>query len=135
MRLSRYSILMTILVALVQLPHQAIAEASENQLKIIGSGKSLDVSSDHFSDIQAQQYGVFKQRCSQCHEIARPLQAVETGISPVSHQTFGLKQIKRYVIKMMRKPNSGITKPEAKQIILFLRNLKEDVDKSAEKKT
>ncbi len=135
MRLSRYSILMTILVALVQLPHQAIAEASENQLKIIGTGKSLDVSPDHFSDIQARQYGVFKQRCSQCHEIARPLQAVETGISPVSHQTFGLKEIKRYVIKMMRKPNSGITKPEAKQIILFLRNLKEDVDKSAEKKT
>tara|TARA_Y100000589_G_scaffold324279_2_gene360195 strand:+ start:126 stop:557 length:432 start_codon:yes stop_codon:yes gene_type:complete len=135
MKFSRYSILMTIWVALVQLPHQAIAETGENQLKIIGTGKSLDVAPDHFNDLQAQQYGVFKQRCSQCHEIARPLQAVHTGISPVSHQTFGLKEIKRYVIKMMRKPNSGITKPEAKQIILFLRNLKQDIDKSAEKKS
>ena len=135
MRFCRICILMTISVAFVQLPHHAIAEANENQLKIIGTGKNLDVDANHFNDIQTQQYGVFKQRCSQCHEISRPLQAVETGISPVSQQTFGLKQIKRYVIKMMRKPNSGITKPEAKQIILFLRNLKQDVDKSAEKKS
>ena len=131
----RKSIWITILVVLVFLPHQAIAEASENQLKIIGTGKNLDVDSNHFNDTQTLQYNMFKQRCSQCHEIARPLQAVETGISPVSHQTFGLKEIKRYVIKMMRKPNSGITKPEAKQIILFLRNLKQDVDQSAEKKS
>ena len=131
----RKSIWITILVALVCLPHQAIAEASENQLKIIGTGKNLDVDANHFNDTQALQYNMFKQRCSQCHEIARPLQAVDTGISPVSHQAFGLKEIKRYVIKMMRKPNSGITKPEAKQIILFLRNLKQDVDLSAEKKS
>ena len=135
MRFCRICILMTIWVALVQLPHQAIAEAGENQLKIIRSGKGLAVEASPFNDTQTQQYSVFKQRCSQCHEISRPLQAVETGISPVSHQTFGLKEIKRYVIKMMRKPNSGITKPEAKQIILFLRNLKEDVDRSAEKKS
>jgi mono/diheme cytochrome c family protein len=125
---------MTIWVALVQLPHHAIAEAGENQLKIIRSGKGLEVDPSPFNSTQLEQYGVFKQRCSQCHEITRPLQAVATGLSPVSHRTFGLKEIKRYVIKMMRKPNSGITKPEAKQIILFLRNLKEDVDKSAEKK-
>ena len=123
------------LVAFTQLPHEAIADASENQLKIIRSGKNLDVDPNHFNEAQTLQYGVFKQRCSQCHEISRPLQAVESGISPVSHQNFGLKEIKRYVIKMMRKPNSGITKPEAKQIILFLRNLKQDIDKSAEKKT
>jgi hypothetical protein len=135
MRFSRTCIVMTVLVALVQLPLHAIAETGENQLKIIGTGKNLDVDPNHFNDTQTQQYGVFKQRCSQCHEISRPLQAVESGISPVSHQTFGLKEIKRYVIKMMRKPNSGITKPEAKQIILFLRNLKQDVDKSAEKKS
>ena len=119
MRFSRFSIMLTMLVAFTQLPHEAIADASENQLKIIRSGR-FGCSPNHFNEAQTLQYGVFKQRCSQCHEISRPpLRAVESRISPVSHQNFGLKEIKRYVIKMMRKPNSGITKPEPSRLFSF----------------
>jgi hypothetical protein len=52
--------------------------------------------------------------------MARPIAALTTGITPVSGGTFEKKGIKKYVVKMMRKPNSGITKADARQILKFL---------------
>jgi hypothetical protein len=51
----------------------------------------------------------------------RPISALKTGVTPVSGGRFDEKGMKLYVVKMMRKPNSGITKQDAKVILEFLR--------------
>lgn len=60
-------------------------------------------------DIQSY-FEVFKEKCGNCHSIARPLNA--PFATPEEWNT--------YVNKMMRKPGAGINKEQAKQIFKFL---------------
>ncbi len=52
--------------------------------------------------------------------MARPIRALNTGITPVTGGTFDEEGIRRYVVRMMRKPNSEIERADAREIILFL---------------
>lgn len=69
---------------------------------------TIDVSK-YPADMQAS-YKLFAKKCSQCHVIARPINC-----------DFALAdEWERYVKRMMRKPNSGISADEAKKIFDFL---------------
>lgn len=54
-------------------------------------------------------YAVFTRRCSRCHTIARPI-----------NSDFKAEEWRKYVLKMMRKPGSGLNPKTAEQIIKFL---------------
>ena len=54
-------------------------------------------------------YAVFTRRCSRCHTIARPI-----------NSDFKPEEWRKYVLKMMRKPGSGLNPKTAEQIIKFL---------------
>jgi hypothetical protein len=55
-------------------------------------------------------YEVFSQKCTQCHKLSRPVNC-----------DYALPdEWSRYVKRMMRKPGSGISASEAKQIYEFL---------------
>lgn len=54
-------------------------------------------------------YAVFTRRCSRCHTVARPI-----------NSNFTAEEWRKYVLKMMRKPGSGLTPKTAEQIIKFL---------------
>ena len=55
-------------------------------------------------------YDLFSQKCTQCHKLSRPINSDYCLPSEWS----------RYVKRMMRKPGSGISSSEAKQIYEFL---------------
>jgi cytochrome c5 len=55
-------------------------------------------------------YDVFSQKCTQCHKLSRPVNCDYAMPDEWS----------RYVKRMMRKPGSGISSSEAKQIFEFL---------------
>ena len=55
-------------------------------------------------------YDLFSQKCTQCHKLSRPINSDYCLPSEWS----------RYVKRMMRKPGSGISGSEAKQIYEFL---------------
>ncbi|MBI4355873.1 MAG: hypothetical protein HY597_05470 [Candidatus Omnitrophica bacterium] len=61
------------------------------------------------SEMQAK-YEVFKQRCSKCHTLARPINA----------QFASAKVWERYVKRMMLRPGSGISGSDGKAIWEFL---------------
>ena len=54
-------------------------------------------------------YALFTRRCSRCHTVARPI-----------NSNFTAEEWRKYVLKMMRKPGSGLTPKTAEQIIKFL---------------
>ena len=91
------------------------------ELKVQGAGKKQQLVRDQFAPATRPEYDLFATKCTKCHEMARPIMALKTGITPISGGAFEEKGIKEYVVKMMRKPNSGITKDDAKKIIDFLR--------------
>ena len=102
-----------------------VSMGAGSRLQTEGTGKHKVLVEAQFPADRKAQYGLFKEKCTQCHEMARPIAALETGITPVSHDSFDDAGIKKYVVKMMRKPNSGITKEDAKTLIDFLQYARE----------
>jgi hypothetical protein len=109
--------LAAIAVALTLLVTAGVTRA---ELKLKGSGKSQELVREQFSAKDQAGYDLFASRCTKCHEIARPVSALVSGVTPISNSPFDVDGIKKYVVKMMRKPNSGISKDDAKGIIDFL---------------
>jgi hypothetical protein len=59
---------------------------------------------------QQQRYPTFVQKCSKCHPVARPV-----------NSRFDASEWKRYMKKMIRRPNSGINEEQAADIYEFLK--------------
>ena len=93
---------------------------ANGQLKTIGKGKAMVLDFKQFKGEYAANYKVFKVRCTKCHEMRRPIIALQTGVTPMTGSNFDRAGIKVYVIKMMRKAHSNIDKRDAKNIIRFL---------------
>ena len=71
-----------------------------------GAG-AIDVSG-YPPDFQ-QRYEVFAVKCSKCHPVARPI-----------NSRFNASEWKRYMKKMIRRPNSGVNEEQAQEIYQFL---------------
>ncbi len=69
---------------------------------------TIDVSA--YPGPQQKQYDVFAAKCSKCHPLARPINA-----------RFNSTDWKRYMKRMVRRPNSGINEEQAAQIYDFLK--------------
>ena len=89
-------------------------------LATVGEGRQQRLVRDQFPPEFRPRYDIFAQRCTKCHAMARPIRALNTGITPVTGGTFDEEGIRRYVVRMMRKPNSGIDRSDARDIVLFL---------------
>ena len=98
----------------------ATSAGANGKLKTVGKGKAIVLDSAQFRGEHAAEYAIFKVRCTKCHEMRRPIIALQTGITPMTGSKFDRGGIKEYVIKMMRKAHSNIDKPDAKKIIKFL---------------
>jgi len=85
-----------------------------------GEGKTQTLVREQFPPKEAAQFDIFQARCTQCHAMSRPISALQTGITPISRGSFDGDGIKNYVVKMMRKPKSGVTREDAKEILQFL---------------
>jgi hypothetical protein len=59
---------------------------------------------------QQARYPTFVQKCSKCHPVARPI-----------NSRFDASEWKRYMKKMIRRPNSGINEEQAADIYEFLK--------------
>jgi hypothetical protein len=93
---------------------------SEAKLKTRGEGKQRVLVAEQFTGDTRTRYDLFAVRCTKCHEMNRPIVALETGVTPVTGGKFDRDGMKAYVVKMMRKPKSGVTKEEAREILQFL---------------
>ena len=98
-----------------------VASPAWAKFTVKGEGKAQQIVVDDYPADQKARYSLFRERCTKCHAISRPIMAIRTGITPVSGGDFDDRGIKKYVVKMMRKPNSGIDKAEARELLLFLR--------------
>ncbi len=83
------------------------AEKVEHDPRDDGPDK-IDVSG--YPKEQQARYPVFVQKCSKCHPVARPI-----------NSRFDSSEWKRYMKKMIRRPNSGINEEQAADIYEFLK--------------
>src|SRR6185295_11334210 len=85
-----------VLVALVALAPAGLVSAA---LKVQGKGKEQTLVRDQFAADQQPRYDMFAQKCTRCHELARPISALLTGVTPLSADKFDEEGIKKYVVK------------------------------------
>lgn len=98
------------------------ATSAQADLGLVGEGKKQELDAAQFDAAQKERYTLFRAKCTKCHPMQRPISALTTGITPVSGAVFDDAGIKKYVLKMMRKPNSGIEKSDARELVVFLRH-------------
>ena len=104
-------------------------DAGDARFKVVGKGKKQHLDVIGFPAEQAKRYDLFKVKCSKCHTLVRPISAVRTGVTPVTGDPFDNRYVSKYVGKMMRKLNSGITRADAQEIAIFLVYLLELAEK------
>lgn len=96
------------------------SQVASAELITEGQGKKKRLVASQFGPEWAASFKLFSVRCTKCHAMARPVNALVSGITPVTGSPFERQEIQRYVVKMMRKPKSGVNRDDAKQILRFL---------------
>lgn len=59
---------------------------------------------------QQRRYAIFEKKCSKCHPAARPI-----------NSRFNASEWKRYMKRMIRRPNAGVSDDQADEIYEFLK--------------
>jgi hypothetical protein len=73
-----------------------------------GGPGTIDVS--RYPEKQKKNYVMFSAKCSKCHPLARPI-----------NSRFTAEEWKRYMKRMIRRPNSGINEEQAATVYDFLK--------------
>jgi hypothetical protein len=69
---------------------------------------SIDVSD--YPAPQQKEYALFRVKCAKCHPVSRPISS-----------QYGATEWKRYMKRMIRRPNSGINEEQAVDLYDFLK--------------
>ena len=99
------------------------ATAAQAGLKVVGKGDAMRLDPSAFPSAMKANYEIVRVKCVKCHTLERTIVAVQTGVAPISGQPFDRNATKAYGVKMLRKPDSNMTKPEVKASVDFLNYL------------
>jgi len=92
----------------------ATATSAHAGLKIIGKGDAMHLDASAFPAAMKANYEIVRVKCVKCHTLERTIVAIKTGVAPISGQPFDRSATKAYGVKMLRKPDSNMSKPEVK---------------------
>ena len=92
-------------------------------LKTVGSGDAMNFDPSGFSADMKPKFEIMKVKCIKCHTMERTIVAVKTGVAPISGQPFDRGATKAYGIKMLRKPDSDMSKDQVKAVVELMNYL------------
>ena len=92
-------------------------------LKTVGSGETINFDPSGFRDDMRPKFAVMTAKCFKCHTMERTIVAIKTGVAPISGQPFDKSATKAYGIKMLRKPDSDMTKEQVKVVVELMNYL------------
>jgi hypothetical protein len=96
---------------------------AEARVKVIGRGDKMNFDPDAIPANLRVTYELMSKRCIKCHTMERTVIAVLTGKAPITGQPFDRQAVKTYGIKMLRKPDSNMTKQEIRDVVVLLNYL------------
>ena len=98
-------------------------------LRVVGSGDNMRFDPSGFPPNMKAAYEVMRVRCIKCHTLERTVVAINTGVAPITGQPFDRHATKAYGIKMLRKPDSNMTKQEVKVVVELMNYLLDEAAK------
>jgi len=106
--------LLTILAFIISAP---LADA---RIKTTGRGDKMNFDPESIPPNFQASFELMSRKCIKCHTMERTVIAVVTGRAPITGQLFDKQAVKAYGIKMLRKPNSDMSKSEVRDVVLLL---------------
>jgi hypothetical protein len=98
----------------------ATATVAHAGLKVVGKGDAMRLDPSSFPPVMKANYEIVRVKCVKCHTLERTIVAIQTGVAPISGQPFDRSATKAYGVKMLRKPDSNMSKPEVKAAVDLL---------------
>jgi hypothetical protein len=86
-------------------------------LRVVGKGDATTLDPSGFPPAMKASFDIMRVRCVKCHTLERTVVAITTGIAPITGQPFDRHATRAYGIKMLRKPDSNMTKQEVKMVV------------------
>lgn len=96
------------------------AGSAHARLKVIGKGAKMEFDPAGFPPKMKEAYALMRVKCTKCHTLERAVVAITTGIAPISNGVFDRTATKAYGIKMLRKPDSNMSKHDVHVVIDLL---------------
>jgi len=112
-----------LLTALITLVLTASADA---RIKVKGRGAAMNFDPASIPEQFQASYKLMSIKCTKCHTMERTVIAIQTGRAPITSQPLDKASIMAYGVKMMRKPNSDMSKKEIRDIVLLLNYLADE---------
>lgn len=103
------------------------------QLKVIGTGDNMSVDTSVFPPKMQAAYDLMTKKCGKCHTMERVIVSVQTGLCPFSKTSFTKDTAKSIVTRMLLKPESDMTRKDAKTILELLNFMLDEKLRVAEK--
>jgi hypothetical protein len=108
----------------------AVAAAADARIKTKGRGAAMTFDVATIAPQYLPAFEIMTTKCVKCHTMERTVVAVQTGRAPITGQIFDRQAIKAYGIKMLRKPNSDMSKQDIREVVILLNYI---VDENSKK--
>lgn len=112
-----------LLTALITL---AVAAAADARVKTKGRGAAMTFDATTIAPQYQASFELMTAKCVKCHTMERTVVAIQTGRAPITGQIFDRQAIKAYGIKMLRKPNSDMSKADIREVVILLNYILEE---------
>ncbi|AMV73488.1 hypothetical protein JCM30471_19040 [Desulfuromonas carbonis] len=97
-----------------------LATSVEAKLVVLGKGDATQFDVSSFPPRMQEAYKLMAVKCIKCHSQERTAIALQTGVAPITGGLFDRNATRAYGIKMLRKPDSDMTKDDVKVVIELL---------------
>ena len=94
-----------------------MTSVSHAGIDVVGEKGFREFDPSNFPPDKKLSYKIMKAHCTQCHTLDRVVQAIETGIAPISWQPFDQNSAKSYGENRMKKANESMTRGEVKSVV------------------
>jgi hypothetical protein len=99
---------------------------ADARIKVKGRGDKMNFDPVSIPALYQASYELMSRKCIKCHTMERTVIAVQTGRAPITGQPFDRQAVKAYGIKMLRKPNSDMTKQDIREVVVLLNYILEE---------
>jgi len=112
-----------LLTALIILAVAAVADA---RIRVKGRGSAMNFDAASIPPQFQASFELMSKKCIKCHTMERTVVAIQTGRAPITGQIFDRQAVKAYGIKMLRKPNSDMSKQDIREVVILMNFLMEE---------
>jgi len=104
----------------VTLLASVLVTVAEARVKVMGRGDKMNFDPEGIPANLRVTFELMSKKCIKCHTMERTVIAVLTGKAPITGQPFDRQAVKTYGIKMLRKPDSNMSKQEIRDVVVLL---------------